>query len=103
MERAPKLVLGAAYVGKDRRQVQEDGSVGQVAASHELFDPIKDHGALGVDVAPIVVGEERAGRETSSEHELAEAVRQPVGDLADIVVREDLEFKYNFLPNDRSL
>ena len=76
-------------MGNDRRQVQEDGSVGQVAATHEVFDPIEDHRALGVDDAPLVVGEQRAGRETASEHELAEAVRQPVGYHADVVVRQE--------------
>jgi len=69
--------------------VQEDGSVGQVAAAHEVLDPIEDHGALGVDDAPLVVGEERAGREASPEHEPAEAVRQPVGYRADIVVGQE--------------
>jgi len=79
MERAPKLVLGTACGGKDRRQVQEDGSVGQVAAAHEVFDHIGGSRGAGRGCRSGRRWRRAAGRETSSEHELAETVRQPFG------------------------
>ena len=57
--------------------------------AYEGFDAVQDHRALGVDDAPLVVGEEGAGRETSAEHEPAQAIGQPGGDHADIVIRQE--------------
>ena len=68
------------------REREEDGAVAQVASPHELFDPFQDDGALGVDDAALGVGKRRVALEVPPGGQQAQAIGQPRGYHADIVV-----------------
>ncbi len=73
-EACTKLVLAAAVGGRNRRQTQEDAAILQIGPTDEVADPAQEHGALGVNEAPIVVGEESAAGDGPSEDKLAKGV-----------------------------
>ena len=81
LKRLPKLVLAAAVGARNRRQTHEDAAIFQIGPTDEIADPAQEHGALGVNKAPIVVGKESAAGDGSSEDKLAKGVRQPAGDI----------------------
>ena len=60
----------------------------QVAADHEVVDPDQQHGTLRVDDGPFVVGVSRPAGETAAVGELAEAIGEPAGDPAQVLIRE---------------
>ncbi len=48
----------------DRRQVQDDASLGEVAFRYEFLDPVQDNRTLRLDQPPLVVGIQGTGGAT---------------------------------------
>ena len=70
-------------------RLQENAAIFQISPTDEVADPAQEHGALGVNEAPIVVGKEGAAGDGSAVDELAKGVRQPARDLTDIVISQE--------------
>ena len=78
--------LAAPALAQDRRQVQEDRTIAQIATLHEVVDADQDHRTLGVDETPLVVGEERAARVAPAERKLADTVGKSSVNCGDILI-----------------
>ena len=72
VKRLPKLVLAAASGARNRRQTQEDAAIFQIGPTDEVADPAQEHGALGVNEAPIVVGKQSAAGDGAAVDKLAQ-------------------------------
>jgi len=74
MKGLPELVLGAAFPRRDHPEVQGQRAVDQVAAAHELVDPVEDYGPLGGDDGALVVGVVAAGSMAPARNKPAQCI-----------------------------
>ena len=66
--------------------MQANATVEHVGSVHEIVDSVQDDRALGAPDNLLLVGKEPPHGNSPSRDEPAEAVRQPVGEGADVVI-----------------